>query len=74
MPISEDRSHFGYEINSSILYINSIEKPGARLPSIVSAFFARASLILLTPEDEMYCEICNFILLKPVMDLSQVGF
>lgn len=54
--------------------LNSIEKPGARLPSIVSAFFARASVILLSPEDEMYCDVCNFILLKPVMDLSQVSF
>jgi len=55
-----------------VLLKNSLEKPGARIPPIVSAFFARASLILLSPEDEMYCDVCNFILLKPVMDLENI--
>jgi hypothetical protein len=64
-----------YTVPCLLLYMldclrNSVTQQNERLPCIITTFLAHAAHLLTTPEDHMFLPVCEFLLLKPNLDLT----
>ncbi|XP_071113634.1 nucleolar pre-ribosomal-associated protein 1-like [Haliotis cracherodii] len=51
---------------------NSVQEPNQRLSCLISLFLARVSRLMLHPDEHMYRQMNNFLLLKPSLDTVNV--
>ncbi|XP_067675055.1 nucleolar pre-ribosomal-associated protein 1-like [Haliotis asinina] len=51
---------------------NSVQEPNQRLTCLITLFLARISRLMLHPDEHMYRQMNNFLLLKPSLDTENV--
>lgn len=51
---------------------NSIDKPNQRMPFLIANFLGKSSWVLLNSKHKLYKPICNYVLVKPTLDLKDV--
>ncbi|XP_046573263.1 nucleolar pre-ribosomal-associated protein 1-like isoform X3 [Haliotis rubra] len=51
---------------------NSVQEPNQRLSCLITLFLARVSRLMLHPDEHMYRQMNNFLLLKPSLDTENV--